>query len=294
MVGLTASKTLPIARNAITSAPRHAGSELGEGGAIRTSIDDILACPQLPSLPAAAIEVLELSKDPNLDLRQLADAIQKDPALTAKILRTVNSSYYRLSVPCPTITRALSYLGLNLVRSLVLGFSLVESTRSVAGDFDFEGFWRRTLTSATAARRIAAMHRRCDPDAAFTGALLSDIGMLAMHQVMRTNYSTVLDEAHEDHAVLPEHERQNFGFDHSTAGAALAEHWKLPLEIVGCIAMHHAGESVMGQLDDLPRTVAMATRFALSIEGGRPATMAALRRMGGTHFGLGASEVEDL
>ena len=266
----------------------------GEDEAIGTSIDDILACPQLPSLPAAAIEVLELSKDPNLYLRQLADAIQKDPALTAKILRTVNSSYYRLSVPCPTITRALSYLGLNLVRSLVLGFSLVESTRSVGGEFDFQNFWRRTLTAATAARRIAAIHRRCDPDEAFTGALMADIGMLAMHQVMRHGYAAVLAESQEDHAALPEYERQTFGFDHSTAGAALAEHWKLPLELVGCIAMHHAGESVMSQLDELPRTVAMAARFALALDGSRPATMAALRRMGGTHFALSPPQVEEL
>ena len=262
--------------------------------AIVTTIADILECPRLPTLPAAAIEVLELSRDPNLDLRQLAAAIQNDPAMTGKILRTVNSSYYRLSVPCPTIIRALSYLGLNLVRSLVLGFSLVETTRHVKGHFDFDAFWRRSLVGATAARRIALLHRRCDPDEAFTGTLLADIGMLAMQVTLGADYERIVAAVEGGHAQLPAAERGALRFDHAEVGSGLAERWKLPTEIVRCVGDHHARDGRATGLDELPRTVALATEAALALETGEPAAMASVRRAAATSFSLEPAQVDEL
>jgi diguanylate cyclase (GGDEF)-like protein/putative nucleotidyltransferase with HDIG domain len=214
--------------------------------------------------------------------------------MTGKILRTVNSSYYRLSVPCPTIIRALSYLGLNLVRSLVLGFSLVDSTRKVDGGFDFEAFWRRCLIGATAARRIALMHRKCDPDEAFTGALLADIGMLATQVVMKESYVTLVAADDGSHHDLCEREQDAFGFNHATVGAALADRWRLPTEIVRCVEMHHAGGGASGSLDELPRTVALATEVALVLESGGRTQMAGLRRLAAAAFALEASQVDEL
>jgi hypothetical protein len=76
----------------------------------KPTLESSLACPNLPSLPTVAMEVLELTRNANVQLTEIADVVQNDPALCAKILKTVNSSFYGLTKPCPTITRALTYL----------------------------------------------------------------------------------------------------------------------------------------------------------------------------------------
>ena len=84
------------------------------------TLDDVLRCQRLPTMPSVAIEVLDLAQTDDVALDAIALVIEKDQALTAKILRTINASYYGLSQPCPTISRAMAYLGLNAVQALVL------------------------------------------------------------------------------------------------------------------------------------------------------------------------------
>src|SRR5262245_6791812 len=116
------------------------------------TLEQVLSCPNLPSLPTVAVEVLALTAKSNADLNEISRVVQNDQALSAKILRTVNSSFYGLSKPCPTITRALTYMGLSTVKSLVLGFSLVDWTRQGEGGFDMIDYWRRSAYGAAAAR----------------------------------------------------------------------------------------------------------------------------------------------
>ena len=87
-------------------------------------IQRIKQCPTLPTLPAVAVQVLELAQNPDVDIAQIAKILSKDPALSLKILRTVNSSFYARSNPVSTISHALVFLGLQSVKTLVLGFSL--------------------------------------------------------------------------------------------------------------------------------------------------------------------------
>ena len=88
-------------------------------------IKKIQQCPNLPSLPSIAVQVLDLAGKPDVDIAEIARVISKDPALSTKILRTVNSSFYGRSQHVGTISHALVILGLQSVKTLVLGFSLV-------------------------------------------------------------------------------------------------------------------------------------------------------------------------
>ena len=90
-------------------------------------LEEILSCPNLPSLPAVALRVIELTSNVNVSLKELAETIQNDQGLATKILKTVNSSFYGLRQRCSTIDKAIVMLGLSPVKSLALGFSLVES-----------------------------------------------------------------------------------------------------------------------------------------------------------------------
>src|SRR5262245_20840691 len=201
-------------------------------------LDRVLSCPALPTLPGVAVRVLELTRDPNVSITALAQAVQADPALAVKVLKTVNSSYYGLSAPCPSIPRALNLLGLNTVKAIVLGFSLVDSTRAVGLDerFDIAAFWRRAVHCAAPARALAAKTRCCDAEEAFIAALVMDIGVLACFAAIKDEYLAVLKKAPTtDHDKLCEVERAKLGFDHGQAGKLLAERWKLPQRVRDCI-----------------------------------------------------------
>src|SRR5215475_5014849 len=119
-------------------------------------VNRIKQCPNLPSLPAIAMQVLEMAQKADVDIAEIARIISKDPALSSKILRTVNSSFYGRSQHVSTISHALVILGLQSVKTLVLGFSLVTNlTKSKAKGFKHITYWRRSIYSATAARTIA-------------------------------------------------------------------------------------------------------------------------------------------
>ena len=150
-------------------------------------LDRLLRSPQLPSLPAIALEVIDLVQEKDVNIKQIANTIQHDPALSSKILKTVNSSFYGQAHTIGTISHALVVLGLNSVKTLALGFSLVSNLKEAGGDgLDHFEFWKRSLYTATAAKNIARHIGLVQQEEAFLGGLLQDLGMLAMNQAGRT------------------------------------------------------------------------------------------------------------
>ena len=225
--------------------------------------DRVLGAKSLPSLPAVALQVLELTRDPDVSLNEIAGVIQNDQAIAAKVLRTVNSSYFGLSQPCGTISRAIGFLGLNTVKSLVLGFSLVDVTSRIdEAGFNLDMYWQRSIFSAAAARCIADRFGTANPDEAFTAALFADIGILASFVALPSEYGELAAMACGKHTDLVRAERDELGFDHTKVGAALAERWKLPEHIVAAIGEHHSPEPDRHGEDDIARTVALSVMVA--------------------------------
>lgn len=227
------------------------------------SIDQVLSCRSLPSLPGVAVEVLGLTRDPNVPLDKIAKVIQNDAALTAKVLKTVNSSYYGLAQKCATLNRAIGYLGVKTVKSLVLGFSLVDTTKALEeGGFDLSEYWQRGIYSATAARLLASTTGATDPDEAFTACLFQDIGMLATYAAMGADYDSLLSDAPMMHDSLAGFERERLGFSHAEVGAKLAEKWNLPPQHVEVIRCHHDTGQTPEAFRDLARIVALGNLAA--------------------------------
>ena len=120
----------------------------------------IRQCPNLPSLPSIAMQVLELAQKADVDIAEIARVISRDPALSSKILRTVNSSFYGRSQHVSTISHALVILGLQSVKTLVLGFSLVSNlSKNKNKGFNHLGYWKRSIFAATAGKTIATKLR---------------------------------------------------------------------------------------------------------------------------------------
>jgi diguanylate cyclase (GGDEF)-like protein len=191
-------------------------------------VKKIQQCPNLPSLPSIAVQILDLAGKPNVDIAEIARVISKDPALSTKILRTVNSSFYGRSQHVSTISHALVILGLQSVKTLVLGFSLVTTlSKNKTSGFNHLKYWRRSIFAATAARTLATKVKLVQQEEAFLAALLQDIGMLVLNQVVGGQYSEICGKA-ATHTELAKAEVELLGLTHADVGAMLAEQWKLP------------------------------------------------------------------
>ena len=115
------------------------------------------ACRTLPSMPAVALQVLELCQDDEVSIGKVAKVLVRDPALASKVLRVANSPYYGVRSQVTTIERAITILGINATLSLALSFSLVKGLRaSGTSGFDYRIYWRNSAIAATAARVIGA------------------------------------------------------------------------------------------------------------------------------------------
>ncbi len=191
-------------------------------------LERIKGCTTLPSLPAIAVQVLELAQKEEADIAEIARVISKDPALSGKILRTVNSSFYGRSQTVSTISQALVILGLQSVKTLVLGFSLVNNlSKNKSKGFKHVDYWKHSMYLATAARVIAGKLGIMQQEEAFLAGLLADIGMLVFDQVLEDQYGQAID-GYQSHAEIAMREQNEFGMTHADVSGFLAEQWKLP------------------------------------------------------------------
>lgn len=221
-------------------------------------LEKVLNCPKLPSLPAVAMRVVELTQDQKVSMRALAETIQNDQALTAKILKTVNSSLFGLRQKCSSINQAIIMLGMSAVKTLALGFSLVSAIKDSAKDFDLSDHWRRSLFTAVAAKNIAAKAGIGNQEEAFLGGLLQDVGVIALLQTLGAEYTKVIASAGNDHRLVAKLELDAFQLQHPDLGAMLAQRWKLPDALVIPIKYHERPTAAPGEHASLCRAVGLA------------------------------------
>lgn len=256
----------------------------------QAALERVLCAPNLPTLPVVAMRVLELTAKPDVSLREIAAVIENDPAIASKVIRTVNSSFYGLTRRVGSIQQALAFLGLQTVKALVLGFSLARSIDGGGEDevsFDFLSYWRRSIYSAAAAREIALLHKRCDPDEAFMAALVQDLGMVALWRVYGDRYLQVIDLTKGDHRRLCAIEQRSFETDHALIGGEMAVRWRFPDEIACAVRCHHRSFEADPHAAALARTTELAgTAAAVLTLGTGELELSRFRREGQEWFDL--------
>ncbi|HEV2295194.1 MAG TPA: HDOD domain-containing protein [Tepidisphaeraceae bacterium] len=226
-------------------------------------LEKIRDCADLPSLPAVALRVMDLTQKDDVTSQQVADAISLDPALVAKVLRTVNSPFYGCSQAISSMNGAVVLLGMQSVKTLVLGFSIVSalSTQNTKG-FDHLTYWRRSLYAAMAARILGAKVWVTEKEACFLSALLMDVGMLVMDKMLGDTYAACVAKA-RNHAELMAAEDKAFEINHQMVAAILAEKWKLPELLAVPMANHHTPDKVQDSHTKVyADVVALAARCA--------------------------------
>ncbi len=193
---------------------------------------------RLHSGPGVAQRILGLIRDPDFDMVEVAECLEHDPALSARVLGMVNSSRYGLANKIASIRHAAAFLGRRSLQLVTLSFSLLDSFSRGPFRQMYLDYWRRALTMATVAHRIAERSGGVSGDEAYAAGLVADIGVLALAQVVGEKYVAMyLKHSHGPELVAVE--IQSLGFSHSEVGARLLERWGLPESVVVAVAGHH-------------------------------------------------------
>jgi two-component system, cell cycle response regulator len=196
--------------------------------------EELKASGLLPSPKGVALAVMQLAQDENTSAACLARVIKADPALSGRMVKAANTARFRGRRPIASVPDAIVVLGVNTVRQLALGFSLVSDYRNGKCElFDYERFWSRSLIKALAMQAIAMRVQSTDPEETFLIGLLSEIGRLALATVHPQDYSEVLKTHGEGPAAqLLALEQQHFVTDHKQLTAALMSDWGLPKVLI--------------------------------------------------------------
>ena len=193
----------------------------------------------LPSVPAVASAVLQVAGDPASSADDLRQVIDRDPALSARILKVSNSSLYSFSRKIETVQHSIALLGFRTVTNIVMAASL----REVFTHFGLaeKQLWEHSTLAGTVAARLTE-HAAIDVDReeAFTAGLLHDLGKIALNNTSRKKYTNVLAKVYNEGVSFTSAELEEFGFDHAELGACVAAKWKLSSSLENAIRYHHA------------------------------------------------------
>ena len=185
---------------------------------------------QIPTHSEVAQKVISVMNHRNASAVHAANFIDKDVALASKVLKLANSAYYGLPRAITSVQRAITILGFDTVKSMVLSSSTLKIFPKTTQNqsFDRKMFWRHSVETAIATKMIARLSsRRVDPELAFTAGLLHDIGKLVFDQFCAEDYASVLKKVELGEEDWYEIEEREMGIHHATLGAMLLERWGL-------------------------------------------------------------------
>ncbi|WP_447971263.1 HDOD domain-containing protein [Nitrospira sp. M1] len=186
-------------------------------------------CDDLPTFPDVYLRVKEVVEDPKASMVELARALSVDPAMTARVLRLVNSPFYGLSGKIETVSRAASILGMQPIHDLVLATSLASTFSKIQPDvMDMKTFWQQCVERGLLARVLGQHCQLIDSERLFVGGLLCDIGHLVLYQKMPDLASQVFEQAKTEMSIRPKLELKTIGFEAAEVGARVLAHWHLP------------------------------------------------------------------
>lgn len=196
---------------------------------------------RLPTLPTVYIKLLSLLNAQYSSIRMISDIISEDQAVSAMVLKIVNSALYGFYNKIGDLQSAIVILGLNEIKNLVLATSICKTVKQfkASSTFDMQEFWKHSIGCAISAKVLAETACIKDPEDVFTGGLLHDIGKLIHATYLRKEFERVVDDVVETGSQMFESERKILGFDHVQTGSALARKWHLSQKTIDMIAHHH-------------------------------------------------------
>jgi putative nucleotidyltransferase with HDIG domain len=196
----------------------------------------------LPPMPALAMQALQMTKDSKVSARDLQSVITRDQALTARILRIVNSAMYALRGEVSTVSHAVAVLGMDTIRSIIMSASIqqvLQAGGAKGHDLGTRLLFDHSWGTAGAARILAESTRYLNTEEAFLCGLMHDIGKPILMRNFPGRYAQIMADVYAGRAGFHTLELQAFGFSHAHVGALVADRWNFPSRFSDAIGFHH-------------------------------------------------------
>ncbi|MHB8863294.1 MAG: HDOD domain-containing protein [Pirellulaceae bacterium] len=213
----------------------------------------------ISTLPHVALRVMEVANDLDSNAVDLKQVVETDAALSARILRCVNSSAYAIRREITSLQQAIAYLGLRQVRNLAMTatVSALFHKDDRIGPYCRSQLWQHSVSVGICARMIAMRQKMNNFEEAFLAGLLHDIGIVLEDQHAHMAFVAVIQSLDQTR-TLAEVERSHLGFDHTTLGEKVASIWRFPEAAKASIRHHHASVGYRGAHSDIVRCVEVA------------------------------------
>jgi putative nucleotidyltransferase with HDIG domain len=193
----------------------------------------------LPPIPTVVMRAMEMTLDPDVSVSKLQLLISQDQALSAKILRIVNSAMYSLRREVSTVSHAVAVLGIDTVKSVIMAAS-VERVFQASKDLGTKLMSDHSWGTALAARSIAKRIRYQNTEEALVCGLMHDIGKPVLLQNLKPRYGEIISAVYNGTASFHQQELLAFGFSHAHVGALLARKWNFPAQLSEAVGYHHS------------------------------------------------------
>ncbi|NIQ03806.1 MAG: HDOD domain-containing protein [Nitrospinaceae bacterium] len=192
------------------------------------------------SPPILYYQLREKVDDPSSSFQDLADIVSTDPALSARLLKIVNSAFYGFPEKVETLTHALNIVGTDQLTDLALAAIVTSKFEGIPRDLiNMETFWMHSIGCGIAARKISEYIGGLEPDKMYLAGMLHDIGSLILFKESSEDARKILQRCRDTGEHLFEVEKELLGFDHAEVGALLLTEWKLPQRLVEIVKNHH-------------------------------------------------------
>lgn len=247
-------------------------------------------CPRLPSLSSINSALRELLHADQRYTSQVAEIIRRDPSLTARLLRLVNSVYYGLSAPVNSIEEAVFYLGVRQIRQLAMVTPIIEDFQKLTGKspFPWRDFWQHCIGTAILTREVTGSWQASTDETDYVAGLVHDVGKIAMASAFPAHFGAIYGQPDAPVDDLLAHERAILGIDHAELGALYLKQHNLPDVLVETARYHHKPERA-GQYAPIVAAVQIADlliRHARIGASGNPVPVSDAEWLGATGWGI--------
>jgi len=197
--------------------------------------------PQISSLPTIFYQINQAVEDPECSFVEIGEIISGDPALSARLLRIVNSSFFGFPSKIETITHAVTIVGMAQLNDLALATTVVNQFKGIPKKLlNMEKFWFHSVATGLAARIIAVYRREPNADRFYLMGMLHDLGRLVLLLNLPDQMQKVVDRYEKGEGLFHDVENEVMGADHADVAGMLLEVWRLPDMLQEAVAFHHA------------------------------------------------------
>lgn len=198
---------------------------------------------ELPTFPALLSEILQTLRDADTSMAQVGAMVAQDPALTVKVIKTVNSASFGLRRRVDSVNHAVTLLGRSRLESIVLPLAVGEALPGEPGPgFDPRRFWQAAARRAVIARELAGVLEPASRDVSYTAGLLQDMAIPLLVSRRPDTYGPVLERWHRGEGALHVMERAAFGWTHAEVAGWLCADWDFPEGLAAAITGHHGSD----------------------------------------------------